>query len=291
MEKEKTQLKSIDAPNYSYWEALYLAFYSRPLFVDVGKRWRGMGLTYLLLLLGVLSIPFSISIALYFNTFFNQQLIEPINQMPTLYVQNGNASMDKPMPYLIKNEKGQVVLIIDTTDSITSFIGDYPYLNILINKNQISYRMPTPQLFHREVEVSNVGIPIVQKFSKDVNTVFNGHKLVEESNLTRLKLISQLMIYPIVVGILLSIFVVVFPVLALMGQLFGSVFFAFKMNYLQASRMLIVASTPMMLLLMIFLTLNILFNGMGFILFALLIAYYAFGLAAFRAESRRVAVV
>ncbi|HEL8434089.1 TPA: hypothetical protein U0D75_002421, partial [Legionella pneumophila] len=85
--KEKNKLKPIDAPIYSYWQALYMSFYSKRLFVDVGKRWRGIGLIYLLLVVAICSIPFSIRIASDFNKTFNQQIIQPLLQLPTVYVQ------------------------------------------------------------------------------------------------------------------------------------------------------------------------------------------------------------
>jgi hypothetical protein len=38
---------------YSIFHPLVLAFYSKPLYQDVGRRWKGTGLGYLLLLLAV----------------------------------------------------------------------------------------------------------------------------------------------------------------------------------------------------------------------------------------------
>src|SRR5476651_2545843 len=58
--KEKNKLKLIDAPVYGYWKALYMSFYSRRLYVDIGKRWHGFGLVYLLLAIAVLSLPFAL---------------------------------------------------------------------------------------------------------------------------------------------------------------------------------------------------------------------------------------
>ena len=54
------QLKNIDSPNYTYWQALYKAFYSWWLYVDVGKRWKGYGFLYLLLAVAVFSMPVSL---------------------------------------------------------------------------------------------------------------------------------------------------------------------------------------------------------------------------------------
>ena len=105
--------------------------------------------------MAVLSIPFTLRMSLVFNQSFNQQIIDPLLQIPTFYVQNGEVSFDKPMPYLIKNKKGQVVLIIDTTGKVDDFTEQYPYLSILINKNIIYFKIPTPQLFNGVTQQTN----------------------------------------------------------------------------------------------------------------------------------------
>lgn len=287
MSKVKNQLKPIDTPVYGYLSALYRSFYSSRLYVDVGKHWTGFGLIYLFLVIGLLCIPFSIYVGYNFNKLFEQEIINPILQMPPIIVQNGEASIDIPMPYLIKNDKKQVVLIIDTTGVVNEFTNEYPNLNILINKDKISYRIPTTQFFNNDQQLSQ-HIPIVQSFNKEVNSVFDGKKLITDGAVTGLKYASQLMIYPLVIIVLFSFFVVMFPVVALLAQLFARMFFSFQITYSQASRLLIVSSTPMLLILFIFLTLNILFAGMGIILFALLGAYYAYALYSLKAESVQV---
>ncbi len=288
MSKVKNKLKPIDSPVYSHFSALYLSFFSNRLYVDVGKRWKGLGLIYLLLVIGLFSIPFSLYVGANFNRFFSQQIIEPILKMPTLYVQNGEASIDEPMPYLIKNKKEQVVLIIDTTGAVTDFTPEYPNLNILINKDKITYRIPTAQLFNVSTEQASQHVPIVQSFNKEVNSVFDGKKLVNEGAVTGLKYASQLMIYPLIVMVFYSFFLVMFLTVALLAQLFARIFFSFQITYAQACRLLIVASTPMLLVLYAFLTANVLFAGMGIILLALLGAYYSYALYSLRSESLQV---
>jgi len=282
---QKNSLKPIDTPVYSYWSALYLSFFSRRLFVDVGKRWKGFSIGYLLLVIALLSIPFSLTICFSFNKFFNEQLINPLLQLPTIYVQNGEASINKPMPYLIKNKAKQVVLIVDTSGVINGFSNKYPYLNILINKNKMSYRIPTPQLFNGIQQEQNSRIPIEQYYSKEVNSVFNGESLVESGGIKKLKYVSQLMIYPIVIGVLFGFFVIIYPVVALLAQVFSRVFFSFQITYLQACRLIIVSSTPMLLVLFLCLSLNWVFPGLGIILIAILATYYGNALSALKAES------
>lgn len=287
--KEKNKLKPIDTPVYGYWSALYMSFYARRLYIDVGKRWRGLALLYLLLTIALCSIPFSLRMSFSLNQSFKEQITDPLSKIPVFYIQNGEVSFDKPMPYLIKNDQGQVVVVIDTSGKINDFPADYPYLTILINKNKISLKVPSLKLFNMTDSKPSKGAPLVQTFDKGTNLVFDGKKLAEENSIKELKYFSQLMIYPMVVAIFFSIFIVFFLVLAFLGQVFSTIFFSFNVSFLQSTRLLIVAGTPMLLLLLIMLTLNSIFQGSGFILFALLIAYYSFALHALRAESRRLA--
>ncbi|WP_078061548.1 DUF1189 family protein [Legionella saoudiensis] len=292
MGKEKTALKPMDTPVYGYWSALYRSFYSRRLYVDVGKRWKGFGVLYLLLVIAILSVPFFLRMSVSLNESFKEQIVNPLLKIPVFYIQNGNVLFDKPMPYFIKNDKGQTVVIIDTTGIINDFTAQYPYLSILINKNQIAFRIPNPQLFTMNKEAPpSRSTPIVQTFDKGSNLVFDGKKMVEANSVTGLKYASQVVLYPIIVGIFFSIFIVFFLVFALLGQTFSSIFFSFKISFAASCRMLMVAGTPMLLVLMTILSLNSVFTGLGVILFFLLIAYYSFALYALRAESRQVARV
>ena len=289
MSKEKNQLKPIDTPIYRYWSALYMSFYSRLLYIDVGKRWKGLGIFYFLLAIAVFSIPFALRMSFSFNQSFKEQITDPISKIPVFLIQNGDVFLKKPMPYMVKNDKGQVVVIIDTTDKINDFTMDYPYLTILINKNKISLKVPSLTLFNMPQLNPSKGAPIVFAFDKGTNGVFDGKKYAEDSSIQKLKFFSELLIYPMIVAMFFSMFLVIFLVLGFLGQVFSTVFFSFNVTFAQSCRLLAVASTPMLLLLFILLILNSLFPGSGFILSALLVIYYSFSLYSLRAESRRVA--
>jgi len=289
--KVKNKIKPVDAPVYRYWEAFYMAFYSRNLYIDVGKRWKGLGLLYLLLLIAVLSIPFSLRLTSDFNTTFNEQLINPLMQLPTVYVQKGQVSFDHPMPYLIKNNKDQVVLIVDTTGQVQTIDARYPNLSILITKDRIYYKIPTPQLFGMEESPPNPGVPMSQIFGKNTNMVFNGKQILEDNTITGLKFASQLLIYPVVIAILYSMFVIIFLVFGFLGQVFARIFFSFQISFKQSSRLFMVSVTPMMYLLMTILTLNFIFPGSGIILLGLAVCYFSFAIFSLRQDSRRVTTV
>jgi len=288
--KVKNQLKPIDTPVYGYWSALYKSFYSRRLYVDVGKRWKGFGILYLLLVFFLFSIPLFGRMSVGLNQAFKEQIIGPLLKIPVFYIQNGSVVFDKPMPYLINNDKKQTIVIIDTTGKVSDFTAQYPYLSILINKNQIAFRIPNAQIFPMNTPAApSKSAPLVRTFDKESNLVFDGKKLVEQNSIAGLKYASQVMLYPIIVTMLFSIFIVFFLVLSLLGQTFSRIFFSFKIKFAASTRLLIVAGTPMLLLLLIILTLNRMFPGVGIILFFLLILYYSYALYALRAESRQVA--
>ena len=284
--KTQNKLKLIDTPVYRYWEAFYMSFYSGRLYADVGSRWKGLGLIYLLLSFALLSIPFAVKMAIAFNHSYNEQIIEPLLQVPTIYVQNGEVSFDKPMPYFIKDKKGKVVLIIDTTGTVNDFSSQYPELSILITKNQISVKIPNPKIFDSVREQASFDPPISQTFDKVSNFVIDGKKIVEENSISGFKYASMAMIFPTVVAVFYSIFAVLFLVFAFLGQIFSAIFFSFKISFMQSSRLFMVASTPMSALLILFLTFNAIFPGFGFILIAFMTLYYSFAVYSFRAVNK-----
>ncbi|CAM2987094.1 DUF1189 family protein [Legionella worsleiensis] len=288
MAKKDTKLKPIDTPVYSYWSALYMSFYAKRLYIDVGKRWRGTGLLYLLLVIALAVIPYSLKMSREFNTDFNERLIAPILSLPTLYIQNGELNFDKPMPYFIKNDKGQVSVIIDTTGVVKEFTKEFPYLTLLINKKSMSVKMISPSIMTLSDDQTLHGSVMVQPFDKNMNMMFDGKTIISSSSIYGLKYAAQLIIYPVIVAIFYSLFVIFFLVLAFLGQVFSRVFFSFKLKFKESSRLFMVASTPMVCVLLTFMTLNAVFYGFGFILLALLGLYFSIAIRAFRSDSTKM---
>ena len=67
------------------------------------------------------------------------------------------------------------------------------------------------------------------------------------------------MIYPMMVAMLFSLFIVLFLVFAFLGQVFSSIFFSFKITFKQSSRLFYGGNTPMLLVLIIMLTFDVFF--------------------------------
>lgn len=287
MTKEKA-LRSVDAPLYNYWQALYLSFFSSHLYVDVGKRWRGMGILYLLLLMFLITLPFALRVTINFNQYFSEEIIAPLKKIPKLYVQNGKVSLDKPMPYLIKNERGEVVSIIDTTGTVKTIDGTFPALSTLITKDKFYYRLPPPKFFFEKTELQNTSPIYVQPLSTEMNEVFDGEQWVKTSGIERARILSIMTIYPTIVMMFFVVYLVFFLAFALMGQLVAKIFMKFSLTYPQACRLLMVSSTPQITALVVFLTLNWVFLGLGLFLIFLLAGYFSFAVLSLKRESHKL---
>ncbi|KTD19302.1 Protein of uncharacterised function (DUF1189) [Legionella lansingensis] len=290
MTKQEKALRKVDVPLYNYLQALVLSFFSNRLYVDVGKRWKGFGILYLLFVTCLLAIPFAVRINLEFNNFFEEQIINPLKQIPPLYIQNGKVSLDKPMPYLIKNKKGEVVTIIDTTGEINAIDDRYPDLTTLITKDKFFYRVPPPHFFFAK-GVQPIKNPVYsQTLSESINQVFDGEAWIKSSGIERIKWLSQVIVYPTIALLFFVIFLILFLVFALMGQFVAKLFFNLTISYKQTCRLLMVAATPQIVVLLLGLTFNLLFPGFGLLLLVLLFGYFCFAVISLKRESQKLVV-
>ncbi|WP_028388805.1 DUF1189 family protein [Legionella fairfieldensis] len=290
MTKDNKELRDIDRPFYRYWQAWYHSFFNPLLYIDVGKRWKGFGVLYFLLLMLIVTIPFYLRTAINFNQFFNEDLIQPLEQLPAVYIQNGIVSFDKPMPYFIKNKKNQIVSIIDTTGAVTTINETYPHLQSLITKDKFFYHFPTPHFFFAETDKTKADMPVnVYTFDKNTNTVFVGKEWVKASKLRHLKIFFTVLLYPMIAFMFFSLFLTIFLAVALMGQLVAYLL-KFPVGYKQACRLLLVSITPSMIILWVLMALNWVPAGLGIILSALGALYFCFALLSLKRESQKLVI-
>lgn len=225
-----------------------------------------------------------------FNVFFDQQIIEPLAKLPPLYIQNGQVTFDKPMPYFVKNKEGKIVSIIDTTGEVKTIDGKYPDLTTLITKNKFFYRVPSPKFFFtKQIDSSNNQV-FVQALSTDINQVFDGKNWINSSGIKKVKLFSQVIIYPTVALVIFVIYLVFLLVFALMGQLLAKLFLHIALNFKQTTRLLIVSATPQVFTLLFGLTVNWIFTGFGLLLITLLAVYFIFAVRSLKRESHKLVV-
>jgi hypothetical protein len=288
MTKQGKQLSDIDKPIYRYWQAIYQSFFNPKVYVDVAKRWKGLGLSYLLLVIFIFSIPFAIRFILEFNQFFLEKMVQPISALPTLYIQNGKVSLDKPMPYMIKNKQGQVAAIVDTTGVIKTMDGRYPELAILITKDRLFLRLPSSSFFFTTNEAQTANNVQVYPFSDKANSVFIGKEWVKTSGIQNLKLFFGLLIYPTMALVAFGAFLVFILAIALMAQFIARLFFKISISYKQACRLLIVSLTPFMLVFWTLLALGYISGSYTFFLPLIMFSYFCYAVLALKRESHKL---
>ncbi len=124
---------------YSIIHPFALSFFSRELYQDVAKNWKGTGFLYLALLLAACWIPGMIKIGASFSDFVKKEISPLLEEFPEITIKNGEVSINEPMPYFLGDpDTGAVVAIIDTTGEITDLEGADE--RVLLTKNKLILR-------------------------------------------------------------------------------------------------------------------------------------------------------
>lgn len=298
MKPEKSQSMMLENERvYSYIKALLLSFYSSNLYVDVGKRWKGFGLLYLLMIIVIFSTPIWYHTTMYMNQYYSDKIIEPLYKVPTIYIQNGEVQFDKKMPYFIRDKQGQVVLIIDTKADPKTYFSAFPQLTTVISKNSVFYtpppspfRMNQPQASQKS-KIANV---YETRLDEHTSQAFNGKDWVTHSSLYSLRYLILVVTPLSIIGFLYMVYVVLLAVAALFGQFVAQVFFSFNIKFKQSSRLMAVSSTPLTLFLFTSIASVLIFGFKipyaGIIALALLAFYFNYAVFSLKRESQRMAI-
>lgn len=277
----------IELSQYSYWQALYMSFYSSRLYVDVAKRWRGYGILYFLLLVMLATIPFMTRLTMDLNQYV-KQLVTPIEGLPTLMIQKGQILFDKPMPYFIKNQQNEVVAMIDTTRKIDEFNPKYPKLMMILTKDKIYFRPPPIQFFFsdtpKNLEENQIKITQIDRNS---NEVFSSKDLIAKSGIQKLKYLIQFILYPSVAMLIFSFYVTLLMMLAFIGLLFSIIIFQSNLKYKEVCRLFLVSSTPQVLMFFTLLTLHVPLPGGNFYNILLLAIYFNYALISVNRDKKK----
>lgn len=286
MKKNQKAPRTVDAVLYRHWQALYMSFYSSRLYVDVAKRWQGVGFFYLLLLIAIVTIPFSIHLMIYFNQYFDEKIVFPIESLPPFSIEKGQVLFDKPMPYIIKNKEGSIISVIDTTGTVTKIDKKYPDLIYLITQNKLYFRPAVTTLFDKSY-VSPIKRDITEHVFKANDTFyFNAKVWFNYNHFQLLKWFVLVMIYPSVVAFTFGMGFSFMMVFAMMGQAFSWLIWKTKLTFPVAARLLIVASTPHFTIFMLLLSFNRLFQGIGIAFVGLWASYFSYAIISLKRESR-----
>jgi len=144
---------------HSTIQAIYMSFFSKSLYKDVGANWRGIAFVYLFLLMALMWIPLMFKLQSGLNSFIADEAPKIIRQVPKINISKGEANTDVNMPYFIKDTNGKPLIAIDTTGQINSLEG--AEFNALLTKTKFIVRKSKVET--RTFELSSIdGIVIDQ---------------------------------------------------------------------------------------------------------------------------------
>ena len=145
---------------FSTVHPLYLSFYSKALYRDVGRNWGKISFLYLFLLLAVCSIPLMFRIHAAVSDYLHSEAPKIVKQLPVITISKGVASANEEMPYIIKDpESGAPLLIIDTTGKTDSLKGSEAV--ILLTKTKLFFRRSATDT--RTLDLSKIDALIIDQ--------------------------------------------------------------------------------------------------------------------------------
>ncbi len=102
---------------YSIIHPLYMSFFSKSLYRDVASNWKGLCVTYLLLVLTLNIIPDMVRLHERVADFVADEVPKVVHQVPTITISEGAASVNVPVPYIINAPWSKLPFaVIDTSD-------------------------------------------------------------------------------------------------------------------------------------------------------------------------------
>jgi len=102
--------------HYSILHPLYMSFFSKALYRDIATNWRGLCLTYLMMVLTLNLIPDMIRLHERVADFVADEVPKVVHQIPTITISEGAASVNVPVPYIINAPWSKLPFaVIDTS--------------------------------------------------------------------------------------------------------------------------------------------------------------------------------
>lgn len=107
------------AKEFSVWKAVVFSFFSKALYQDVWKNWKGVGFAYLFLVLVFVSVPRAVRIHGLVGKEVAKGSKDFFKEIPAFKIEKGVFSVAVKQPYYSPN-RSKPVVVIDTTGKINS---------------------------------------------------------------------------------------------------------------------------------------------------------------------------
>lgn len=127
---------------FNIFQALYMSFYSKDLYRDVGRNWGGGAFLYLFVLVSVVWTIYAATFLPPLYRYDHVAIDRVVAEIPVLEIQDGVLKTPEARPYVIENnvakKHDRFKLIIDTTGEYTSL--DHSDADILVTSTTTMMR-------------------------------------------------------------------------------------------------------------------------------------------------------
>jgi Protein of unknown function (DUF1189) len=247
--------------SFSMLRAFILSFYSRDLYREVAKKWKGPGLVYLAVLLVLCWAAQMLKMQTGITHFVKQDGAVFVHQVPDITISDGRVSTNVETPYYIKDRNGTVVAIIDLTGQYTSLKDTSAKL--LLTRNHL--------MFRNNGRIRSTDLKDVKSFHMDQARAEKWLHFVRTWVTIIFFLIA--LVFSFIYRTIQAL------IYALIGMLFASIM-KVKLDYLTLMRLAIVAVTPAVIVDTVHGLWNIHTPLWSLVCFVIAMAYLAFGIKA-----------
>jgi hypothetical protein len=285
---QKKQKKIKKTAHYGFLQAMFMSFFSRQIYIDVVRRWRGFGLLYLFVMLSVLILPYAVQMMMVYQESVDQKLILPLKKLPPISVREGSVYFHSPMPYLIKNEQDQVIAVIDTEGTVTKLPSYlYPDATVLVTKHALHLlEMNLPMAnFLKPSHASHVK-EMVSPFAINESFNFFGQDWLDSSYFEITTKLLAVFIYFALLMVLYSLCFTLLFSTTLLGQSVARFVFKVQLTFKETARLMVIAATPEVAVYFTLLTFNQVNFGGGMFYISFLAIFFSLGVLAYRQDNR-----
>ncbi len=253
-----------DPRTFTLFQTLYLSFFSRPLYQDIRRNWKGLCLPYLLVLLMFYWVPEMMNMNKDISEFIANEAPQYVDQVPMITISKGRASIRETVPFYIYDKKSNTpVAIIDTSGQIATL--DNTAAMLLLTRDSLIVRKDKDTKEARSISFADMSdITITPKLIYNWLEVFNNLFVV--------------VLFPFALLISFAYHVVQALLLALLGGSFAK-YFNIQIDFKTLVRLSVVAFTPAIMLETVHAVLDIYYPYSSFFSFLITSGYlfYAVG--------------
>jgi hypothetical protein len=137
---------------FGRFAGLVLSLFLPAFYRHVARNWGGIGILYLLLLFTLTWIPPLVQVHLGLRKFANEDFPKFADNLPDIAIKNGKITSPVAQPLEIKDERGNVVFVLDTTGKINNL------------DQTVAMFLLTETKFHQRDQLNNIQIHDLSTF-------------------------------------------------------------------------------------------------------------------------------